>query len=147
MILRFRIPMAGVSVNSMYERHARGVHKAAAARVFAEAAAAFGLRARKRAGWVTFGGPVECVFVVYASNARMDEDAVLKIVQDSLQKSNARKRMLGSGIIDDDNQVQRVVVEKRAAGGSPYIEVMVAPVGELTEPALVDNLLEKVRSV
>jgi Holliday junction resolvase RusA-like endonuclease len=93
--------------------------------------AAHGMRARRAARWPTFEGPVEVELRVFFVDERPDTDGPVKAILDALQPPNPGQHRFGAGIIRDDRQVRRLLVERGVDAKRPRVEVAIAPVGEL----------------
>lgn len=130
-VLAFTVPGETVSVNRLYERHARGVHKSAEAVAFSTKVAIYGQQARRRARFQTLACEVDVLITYYFAHTRPDGDGPTKAVLDALQLTNAKLKRIGAGLVENDNQVHDHHVRKRLDPKHPRTEIIVGPVGEV----------------
>ena len=136
MILRYSIPIRAVGQNhgTIQTRHGRV--KTPESRAFASALASHGQRAVTRAGWRTVKAPaeVDVLITVWRADRRLDADAPVKAILDSLQRSRAHRiaahRRIGAGVIERDSQVRDYAVWTRLDPSRPRIEIEVWCSGE-----------------
>jgi hypothetical protein len=139
-VLRFTVPMRPVSVNAAYRskvvpkrtRSGKTIlipvpHKTDEARIFGEAVAMLGMRARHLVHWQTVTGPVHTLIGVRGDCDIVNVD---KVAMDALQKSDAEKHRIGAGIFVDDAQVEFAAFV-RLTSGPDRLEIAVGLPGEI----------------
>lgn len=129
--LRFVVDGKPCGVNATHLGGARPFVKSPEARAFAAKVASRGMAARRCAGWATTSEPVEVEIRIFFQSERPDTDGPVKAILDALQSSNPKLNRLGAGIIENDRQVKRFLVERVIDREHPRVEVTVGLVGEV----------------
>ena len=123
--IEFTVPGKPVGVNDTHVGGRWGFQKKRKAVAFAQLVAAYGLRARRAARWATTTAPVQVQLRVFFANERPDTDGPVKAVLDALQTPNPKLRRVGAGILENDRQVRRLIVDRDVDRERPRVEVAV----------------------
>lgn len=130
--VRFTVPVKPAGANQLYRRSRVGPRKTDVAIQFTNAIASYGARARRAAGAPTLTGPVEVALRIVFADERPDLDGPVKTILDALQPMRAHRhpahRRVGCGVIANDRQVRRLIVERETDKHAPRVEIAVTEI-------------------
>lgn len=135
MIVRYVVPGAPVGQNRNGAKGTRAYGKTPEQKAFTTRLAAYGINARRRAGWETTTDKVTVGIVVWFDSERPDIDSPEKAILDSLEVSRPKLHRPGAAFLANDRQVSGKATARGVDPKNPRVEITITRADAKLAPA------------